>query len=95
MNLELKDKLLLTIYYLGKMAEGGFATKGDSLITPKGFDRAIDLIEKGAKITKEEMKICLYSLRCIPTNQLDSFCHIMFDIQKNGLQSIMEKSKLL
>ena len=46
--------ILITIYHIGKLVEGGFITHQSFTMTVKGFDTAIDLVDAGYKITMDE-----------------------------------------
>jgi hypothetical protein len=86
-----EDKLLLTIYYMGKMAEGGFSTAGPGGLTSKGFDIAMDLIESGEKVSLEDMKVCLIATGYANEKEIDEFALIMFEIQERGFKEVMKR----
>lgn len=54
---ELKDQALLFVYWCNKLREGGFL-EGGPVITEKGFDMAMDLIESGVKLEEETAIKC-------------------------------------
>ncbi len=59
MNFEdLKKQALLFVYWCNKLREGGFI-EGGPVITEKGFDSAMDLVESGVKLDE---KIAINSL---------------------------------
>ena len=90
------DKMLLVYYYIGKAAEAGLVQGSPNPITVKGFDRALDLIEGGLKLTKEDV---LYMLRyggasgimTVPEDQREGFAFIILKIQDEGFAKVMEE----
>lgn len=86
------EKQMLVFYYLGKMVEGGLITNGAFQLTGKGFDFAYDLFKTGAKLTLVEMQECLMALgNSVPPDQLGALSSIMFEIQEDGYDKVMEK----
>lgn len=97
MEISKTESLLLVIYYLHKMEEGGFVESNEGVtLSEDGFDQAFDLIHKGAKISKDIMKEHLSIKEFnIPPNQLDGFILIMSEIQEKGLTQVLEETKNL
>jgi hypothetical protein len=62
---ELKEQAILFIYWCNKLREGEFL-EGGPVITEKGFDIALDLIESGVKLTEENALKCCKELDTDP-----------------------------
>jgi len=84
-------KMMLTIFYLQKMEEGGFIeSNGAYKITPEGFEASMQIIESGFKVSKEDFIHCL-SVRefNILPEQIPMFIEIILSIQDKGLKTVM------
>ena len=86
---ELKKKALIFIFYCGKLTEGGFI-EGGYKVTPVGFDKAMDLIEEGFTIDREFAVKC-----CVEMNMDPSIAKLVIEVQRIGLQAMIEISKTL
>ena len=56
-----KEQAILFVYWCNKLREGGFL-EGGSIITEKGFDKAMDLIDAGVKLEAENALECCQEL---------------------------------
>jgi hypothetical protein len=82
-----KDQALLFIYWCNKLREGGFI-EGGHIITEKGFDRAMDLIDEGAKLDMEN------ALKCCDELNVDvRAIELIMKIQELGYTAFVELSK--
>jgi len=84
-----KDQALLFIYWCNKLREGGFI-EGGHVITEKGFDRAMDLIDEGAKLDMENALKCCDELN-VDVRAID----LIMKIQELGYTAFVELSKKL
>lgn len=89
-----QKKLLVTVYYLGKAAEAGLIVMGDTKITPKGFDAALDLIESGVKLERKEVELYLAVLNIHP-EEIHPISFIVITIQDKGFKKVMEEIEQL
>lgn len=86
----------LIYLYLGKLSEFGLIERGDksSMLTPKGFDLAIDAYDKGVRLTKKEISVYLDSVdesSNIKPQLLQMIMHLQeigFDKMKEEVESV-------
>lgn len=84
---ESKDQATLFVYWCNKLREGGFIA-GGHIITEKGFDRAMDLIDEGAKLDMEN------ALKCCDELNVDTrVISLIMKIQDVGYAEFLELSK--
>ena len=80
-----KNDVLMVLFYIGKLVEGGFIAGGPK-VTMAGFDLAMDLKESGYTLTEESvMQICeVYNFEPI-----DGFTALIMEVQKTGLPAML------
>jgi len=92
---ELKDKakndILMVLFYIGKLVEGGFVADGPKL-TVDGFDIAMDLKESGWVLSKETVQTICEVYKFEP---LDAFTDLIMNVQEMGLTAMTEASSKL
>lgn len=81
------DQAIVFIYYCNRLREGGFI-EGGPVITVEAFDRAVDLVDGGFKITLEFAKIC-----CIELEIDIRIADLVMHVQELGLQEMIRISK--
>jgi hypothetical protein len=82
-----KEQALLFIYWCNKLREGGFL-EGGSIITEKGFDKAMDLIDAGVKLDAENALECCHELN-VDILAID----LIMKMQDIGYTAFVELSK--
>lgn len=90
-NLRKKEKdqndVLMVLFYIGKLVEGGFI-QGGPKVTTTGFDMAMDLKESGYLLDKETVTNVCESLDLVP---LDGFVLLIMTVQELGLPGMLEE----
>jgi hypothetical protein len=86
---ELKDQAIIFVYWCNKLREGGFI-EGGPIITEKGFDRALDLIEAGVKLEEAHAEKC-----CKELNVDVLIVDLLMEIQEVGYTEFIELAKKL
>jgi hypothetical protein len=86
---ELKDQAILFVYWCNKLREGGFL-EGGPVITEKGFDKAMDLIDAGVKLDMENALKCCEELN-VDVRAID----LIMKIQQLGYTAFVELGKKL
>lgn len=84
---ESKDQAILFVYWCNKLREGGFL-EGGHIITEKGFDKAMDLIDAGVKLTKKGALAC-----CKELNVDTMVISLIIKMQDVGYVGFLELSK--
>jgi hypothetical protein len=84
-----KEQAILFVYWCNKLREGGFL-EGGSIITEKGFDKAMDLIDAGVKLDMENALKCCDELN-VDIRAID----LIMEIQKLGYTAFVDLSKKL
>lgn len=86
-----KNDVLMVLFYVGKLVEGGFLSGGPK-VTADGFDLAMDLKEAGYLLEKERvMNICeVYEFEPV-----DGFTTLIMEMQRIGLPAMIEVQKKL
>ena len=86
---ESKDQAILFVYWCNKLREGGFL-EGGHIITEKGFDKAMDLIDEGVKLDTENALKCCHELN-VDVLAID----LIMEMQEIGYPAFVELSKKL
>jgi hypothetical protein len=86
---ELKDQAILFVYWCNKLREGGFI-EGGPVITEKGFDAAMDLVESGVKLQEEPAIRCCEELN-VDVRAVD----LIMEMQDIGYIAFIELAKKL
>jgi|JI10StandDraft_1071094.scaffolds.fasta_scaffold00150_112 hypothetical protein len=86
---ELKEQALLFVYWCNKLREGGFL-EGGTLITEKGFDMAMDLVESGVKLEEKTAIKCAEELN-VDVRVVD----LIMEMQDIGYTAFVELAKKL
>lgn len=86
---ESKDQAILFVYWCNKLREGGFL-EGGHIITEKGFDRAMDLIDAGAKLDEKNALACCKELN-VDVRAID----LIMEMQDLGYTAFVELAKKL
>ena len=81
------DAAMVFIYYCNKLREGGFV-EGGPIITLEAFDRAVDLVDSGFKITPEFAERC-----CIELEMDPAIGELVIHLQEIGLPEMIRISK--
>lgn len=84
-----KEQAILFVYWCNKLREGGFL-EGGSIITEKGFDKAMDLIDAGVKLDVENAKKCCQELN-VDIQAID----LIMEMQEIGYQAFVNLAKEL
>ena len=81
-----KNDVLMVLYYVGKLVEGGFIAGGPK-VTSTGFDMAMDLKEAGRILTEERVRdICeVYKFEPI-----SGFTALIMEVQRTGLPAMLK-----
>lgn len=82
-----KEQAILFVYWCNKLREGGFL-EGGHIITEKGFDKAMDLIDAGVKLTKKDALAC-----CKELNVDTRVISLIIKMQDVGYVKFLELSK--
>ena len=86
---ELKDQAIIFVYWCNKLREGGFI-EGGPVITEKGFDRALDLIEAGVKLEEP------HAIKCCNELNVDLLVvDLLMEMQEVGYTEFIELAKKL
>lgn len=86
---ELKDQAIIFVYWCNKLREGGFI-EGGPVITEKGFDRALDLIEAGVKLEEP------HAIKCCKELNVDLLVvDLLMEMQEVGYTEFVELAKKL
>ena len=86
---ELKEQALLFVYWCNKLREGGFL-EGGPVITEKGFDMAMDLVESGVKLKEDT------AIKCAEELNVDiRVVELIMDMQEMGYTEFVELAKKL
>ncbi len=86
---ELKEQALLFVYWCNKLREGGFL-EGGPVITEKGFDMAMDLVESGVKLEEDT------AIKCAEELNVDiRVVELIMDMQEMGYTEFVELAKKL
>lgn len=88
---EAKNDVMMTMFYLNKLVEGGFV-EGGPRITMTGFDMAMDLKESGYIVAECDVrKICeVYKFEPV-----DGFTLMIMDMQRLGLPAMLKLAEEL
>jgi hypothetical protein len=84
---EEEKKILLFIYYCSKLREGKYL-EGGPIITAKGFDIALDIIETGFKLDEESVKLFCKGFEV--DHRLSVLVMAMQEIGLSGMNKISE-----
>jgi len=86
---DLKKQALLFVYWCNKLREGGFI-EGGPVITEKGFDSAMDLVESGVKLDEK------IAIKCADELNVDiRVVDLVMEMQKVGYTEFIELAKKL
>lgn len=81
------DSVIVFIYYCNRLREGGFI-EGGPVITLETFDRAVDLVDEGFKITPEFAERC-----CIELDMDPEIGKLAMHLQELGFREMLRISK--
>ena len=83
-------KIVLMYFYLGKAVEAGLIGQGARTLSEKGFDLAMELIESGEKLTKDEVLYMLKEdvIKAVP-DQHEAIAFIIMKIQDDGYSAVV------
>lgn len=86
-----KNDVLMALFYIGKLVEGGFIAGGPK-VTMAGFDLAMDLKESGYVLDKDRVeKIC----DAFGFEPIDGFVTLIMEVQAVGLPAMLEAANKL
>lgn len=89
---------LLCVYYLNRLWELGLVTQGGYKVTPKGFEKALELLEIGFKVDEEGIWRFVYELTHEDSIE-ESEKHLVFELienlQNKGYERVKEEVEKL
>lgn len=88
-----EKKVLLTMYYMGKLVEGGFVESGGPMLSVTGFDMAMDLVESGEKLDIDDVTFALEEMDMVDKNSIAAFTILIMSAQDIGIEKMNEKLK--
>jgi ornithine carbamoyltransferase len=88
-----EEKILLTMYYMGKLVEGGFAHPGGYRLSTTGFDMAMDLVDRGEKLVVNDVIEALHEIDIVNTDSIPQFAILIMSAQDIGIDEMNEKIK--
>lgn len=87
---ETENKVLLVMYYIGKLVEFGFVERGGPRLTPDGFECAMCLLESGLQLDENDVSDVLRGMDVVRQEDHAAFLLLIMSAQKMGVKRMLE-----